>query len=36
VSNISLLSKVEAIDKLVKTLPTEEDLSTHAKAMDKA
>jgi paraquat-inducible protein B len=36
ISNISLASKVEAIEKFVKTLPTKEDLSTHARAMDKA
>jgi hypothetical protein len=36
ISNIFLASKVEAIEKFVKTLPTKEDLSMHARAMDEA
>jgi uncharacterized coiled-coil DUF342 family protein len=33
-SEITLTSKMEAMDKLVKTLPTKQDLAIHAKAMD--
>jgi hypothetical protein len=35
-TNISLTSKVEAMDTVIKTLPTKEDLSTHARAIDEA
>ena len=36
ISNITLSSMVEAIDKFVQTLPTKQDLSEHTKAMDEA
>lgn len=35
-SNLSLTSKVEAMDKALKTLPTKDDLSVHAKAINEA
>lgn len=34
-SNLSLTSKVEAMDKVLKTLPTKDDLSVHAEAINE-
>jgi hypothetical protein len=33
--NVSLVLKVDAIDKFIKTLPTREHLAIHAEAMNE-
>jgi division protein CdvB (Snf7/Vps24/ESCRT-III family) len=36
ISNLVLSSKIEGMGKVMKTLPTKNDLSIHAKAIDEA
>jgi hypothetical protein len=36
ISNITITSKVEAMNKIIQTLPTKNNVSVHAKAMDEA